>query len=74
MLICICNSTLKILGERNIEKEVEKETISMFLNEYFTDESIIDYQYLLKWCYRVPLVEEFFHLIDKNLIKKKRIY
>lgn len=61
MLICICNSTLKILGERNIEKEVEKETISMFLNEYFTDESIIDYQYLLKWCYRVPLVEEFFH-------------
>jgi hypothetical protein len=74
MLICICNSTLKILGERNIEKEVEKETISMFLNEYFTDESIIDYQYLLKWCYRVPLVEEFFHLIYKNLIKKKRIY
>ena len=43
MLICICNSSLKIFGEKNTENEVNKETVSDFLNEYFTEESIIDY-------------------------------
>lgn len=72
MLICCCNSAYKILGERNLE--IKEEIISSFLNEYFTEESEIDYKCLLNWCYKVDLVDQFFGIIKKEVPKKKRLY
>jgi hypothetical protein len=72
MLICCCNSAYKVFDERKIE--IKEELISMFLNEYFTEESIIDYKSLLNWCYKVEMVELFFIGISKEVPKRKRLY
>ncbi|KAL4497254.1 hypothetical protein ABPG72_011189 [Tetrahymena utriculariae] len=71
MLISCANATLKIV-KQNLE--IKEDEINEFLNNYFSDDSKIDTNQLIKWCSKVPEIIKFLTIIEQKSPETKKPY
>lgn len=64
MLINACNATYKIYA---LSITVSNSAVEQFLDQYFTQESQVTYQQLIRWALRVPEIGKYFRSIGHHI-------
>jgi hypothetical protein len=66
MLDC---STISIFKIYRVASEVDREEISFFINENFSEHTEITFKRMLTWCSKCGEIQKFFEVIKKELPK-----